>query len=140
MSTSSILLVIGAVALLAWGFFFGGQLPKGYRARACQGRGWRKAFPSATKQEVREFLSVFVEAFGFYEKEKLKLAPTDQILQIYRAQYPSRLQPDAMEFETLAFDLERKHGFKLEPLWKDTLTLGELFSQMQSHRAPQRDA
>lgn len=134
MSTSSILLVLGVVAVVAWGLLFGGRLPKVYRARGCQGRGWREAFPSATKQEIREFLSLFVGAFAFDEKEKLKLAPTDQILQIYKAQYPSRLQPDAMELEALALDLERKHGFKLEALWKDSLTLGELFSQTQNHR------
>jgi propanediol dehydratase small subunit len=129
MSTSTVLLVVVIAAIFAWGVAFGGRLPKAYRARSCQGRGWRQAFPSATKQEIRAFLSLFSSAFAFDDREKLKLAPTDEILKIYRAQYPSRLQPDAMELETLALDLERHHRLKLEMLWKDSLTLGELFSQ-----------
>ena len=80
-------------------------------------------------------MSFFIEAFAYDDKEKLKLAPTDEILKIYRAQYPSRMQPDAMELETLARDLERKHGLKLEALWKDNLTLAELFSKTLEHRA-----
>jgi propanediol dehydratase small subunit len=134
MSTSSVLLVLGITAIIAWSLAFGGRLPKAYRGRTCQGRGWRKAFPSATKQEIREFLSLFASAFAFDDHEKLKLAPTDEILKIYRAQYPTRLQPDAMELETLAGDLERKHSFKLEAMWKDSLTLGELFSHTLERR------
>jgi propanediol dehydratase small subunit len=129
MSTSAVLLVLGIAAIFAWSLAFGGCLPRTYRVRSCQGRGWRQAFPSATKQEIRAFLSLFVSAFAFDDREKLKLAPADEILKIYRAQYPSRLQPDAMELESLALDLERHHRLKLEALWKDSLTLGELFSQ-----------
>ncbi|WP_206207984.1 hypothetical protein [Ahniella affigens] len=108
-------------------YFHGGRLPREYRERSCQGRGWRKAFPLATKQQVREFLSVFVSAFAFDECERLKLSPADQVLNIYRAQYPSRLQPDAMELETLALDFERHYRQRLEMLWNDDLTLGDLF-------------
>jgi len=131
MSTSTVLLVLAIAAIFAWGLAFGGRLPVAYRARSCQGRGWRQAFPSATKQEIRAFLSLFASAFAFDDREKLKLAPEDGVLKIYRAQYPSRLQPDAMEFETLALDLERHHRLKLEAVWKDSLTLGELFSHTQ---------
>jgi propanediol dehydratase small subunit len=134
MSTSLAILILAIAAIFAWGHVYGGRLPKTYRARACQGSGWRQAFPSATKQELREFLSLFVSAFAFDDREKLKLSPTDEVLQIYRAQYPSRLQPDAMELEKLALDLEHKHSFKLETLWKDDLTLGELFSHTLRNR------
>lgn len=129
MSASAVLLAIGIAAIFAWGLIFGARLPKAYRVRTCQGRGWRKAFPSATKKEIREFLSLLVAAFAFDDREKLKFSPTDEILKIYKAQYPSRLQPDAMELETLALDLERRHSLKLEALWRDGLTLGELFAQ-----------
>jgi hypothetical protein len=44
------------------------------------------------------------------------------------------MQPDAMELETLALVLERKHGLKLEALWKESLTLGELFSKTIEQR------
>lgn len=87
----------------------------------------------ATKQEIRAFLTFFISAFAFDEKEKLKLAPTDEILKIYRAQYPSRFTPDAMELEILAEDLEREHGLKLGALWNDRLTLGELFEHVQQN-------
>ena len=128
MSSSSVLLILGIAAIFASALAFGGRLPKAYQARSCQGRSWRHAFPSATKHEIRAFLSLFASAFAFDDREKLKLAPEDEILSIYRAQYPSRLQPDALELETLALDLERRHKLKLEALWKDGLTLGELFS------------
>jgi propanediol dehydratase small subunit len=127
MSISVVLLVLAIATIFAWGLAFGGRLPVAYRARSCQGRVWRQAFPSATKEEIRAFLSLFASAFAFDDREKLKLAPEDGILSIYRAQYPSRLQPDAMELETLALDLARLHGLKPEFVWKDSLTLGELF-------------
>lgn len=135
MRTPAVLLVLGIAAIFAWGLAFGGRLPRAYRTRWCQGRGWRTAFPAGTKQEIRQFLSLFVSAFSFDDGEKLKLAPADGILEIYRARYPSRLQPDAMELETLALDLARQHGIALEALWKDSLTLGELFSYTQTRRA-----
>ncbi|RRH79740.1 hypothetical protein EH244_31665 [Variovorax beijingensis] len=135
MNSPKVLLLLLIVALLAWGFKFGGQLPKAYHARSCRGRDWRRAFPAATKHEIREFLSFFVGAFAYNDREKLKLAPTDEIRKLYRAQYPSRVQPDAMELETLARELGRMHGLELEALWKDNLTLGELFSRTLERRA-----
>lgn len=135
MSTAAFITLTVVAAIFVCGWLWGGRLPKGYESRACQGRGWRKAFPAATKQEIRAFLSLFVSAFAFDDREKLKLAPTDAILKIYRAQYPSRLTPDAMELETLAADLKRQHGIKLEALWNDGLTLGELFTYVQSLKA-----
>jgi hypothetical protein len=115
----------------AWSFFFGGRLPKQFHARSCQGRGWRNAFPSASKQEIRSFLTVFVEAFAFSKTEKLKLNPNDKIIQIYQALYPIKQMPDALELETLAVDLEKKYRLKLENIWNENLTLGELFNHVQ---------
>ncbi|MCY1244847.1 hypothetical protein D3C86_1612960 [compost metagenome] len=135
MSMLAVLLLFFVATLLAWGSKFSGQLPKAYHARSCQGRGWRRAFPTASKQEIREFLSFFVETFAYNDREKLKLAPADEILKLYRAQYPSFMQPDAMELETLARELGRRHGLELEVLWKDNLTLGELFSRTSGQRA-----
>jgi propanediol dehydratase small subunit len=110
------------------GVLFGGQLPKQYRHRNCQGKGWRTAFPSASKQDIREFLSLFVGAFAFRETEKLKLNPEDPIYIIYLALYPSSGIPDSLELETLCFDLEKKYGLSLQDLWHEQLTLGELFA------------
>lgn len=104
--------------------------------RTCQGKGWRIAFPSASKQDIREFLAVFVDAFAFSKKERLKLNPEDQVLQIYRAIYPSRWTLDALELETLAKDIEAKYGFSLESILHDKVTLGELFKIAQRAHAP----
>jgi hypothetical protein len=38
--------------------------------------------------------------------------------------------PDALELETLARRLEDSYGFKVREIWRDDLTLGELFSKI----------
>ncbi|MBP8133361.1 MAG: hypothetical protein KAY13_03745 [Zoogloea sp.] len=97
MGTSTIVILSLIAASVLWSVLFGGRLSKPYNTRSCQGKGWRIAFPSASKQDIREFLAVFVDAFAFSQKERLKLNPEDQVLQIYRAIYPSRWTPDALE-------------------------------------------
>jgi propanediol dehydratase small subunit len=132
MATSTVVIVLSLIAVsFLWAVLFGGRLPKVFHNRTCQGKGWRNAFPDSTKQDIREFLSLFVDAFAIASKEKLKLNPNDQILQIYRAIYPSKLTPDALEVETLARDIETKYGFTLESIWHEQLTLGELFQVTQ---------
>ncbi len=125
-----------ATALVAiWGLSkFGGRLPGTYGKRVCQGRDWRRAFPTVPKADIREFLALFVEAFAFSEKEKLKLNPNDRILAIYRTLYPSRWMPDAMEVETLAAAIERKYGFSFNSVWSEDLTLSDLFRKTQEAR------
>lgn len=103
-----------------------------YRVRACQGRSWRRAFPSASKRELRSFLLLFTSAFAFKDQDKLKFRPDDGILDIYRNIYPSRWTPDVLEVETLAAHLHKRHAIELGTVWKDDLTLGELFSHIQS--------
>jgi hypothetical protein len=107
---------------------YGPSLPRPYRFRSCEGRGWRRTFPTASKDEIRSFLLVFVSAFAFVDKDKLKFRPDDKILDIYRSLYPSRWLPDALEFETLANDLQKRYALKLDSIWSDDLTLGELFT------------
>lgn len=134
MTTSFTIVVLIVAASLLWAALFGGQLPQPFHGRSCQGNGWRQAFPSASKQEIREFLTVFVEAFAFSNKERLKLSPEDSIFKVYRALYPSRWLPDALELETLAKDIEVKYGLKLETIWHDNLSLGKLFSSSRAMR------
>lgn len=138
MSTSAIYLcasgfvplLLIATILLRSDHLLGG-LPKPYNARACQGKNWRGAFPYASKQDIREFLSIFVEGFAFSQKERLKLNPEDQILQIYRALYPCRGCADALEVETLAKYIKERYGFSLGDVWHEKITLGELFQITQ---------
>lgn len=71
----------------------------------------------------------FVKAFAFSDNEKLKLNPDDKILEIYKALYPSKWMADALEFETLERDLRQKYSVELEKVWRDDLTLGDLFAE-----------
>jgi len=134
-STSTIVILSLIAASVLWSLFFGGRLPKPYNTRSSQGQGWLIAFPSASKQDIREFLAVFVDAFAFSQQQRLKLNPEDQVLQIYRAIYPSQWTPDAMELETFAKDIEAKYGFSLENVWHEKVTLGELFQIAQRAHA-----
>ncbi|WP_295994000.1 hypothetical protein [Rugamonas sp.] len=107
------------------------NLPRPYRLRSCEGQGWRRTFPTASKEEIRSFLLLFVSAFAFSDKDKLKFGPDDKILDVYRSLYPSQWLPDALELETLANDLQKRYALNLESVWSDDLTLGELFIRIR---------
>jgi hypothetical protein len=113
---------------------FGTSLPKRYRSRKCEGARWRSAFPQATKDDIREFLSLFTSAFAFRDSEKLKFSPNDRVWEIYRDLYPNRWVADALELETLTDDLNKKHGIALSEIWSEKLTLGEVFAYVQRSR------
>lgn len=134
MTISTALWFAAIAAAIVWVLLFGGKLPVPFSARSCQGRVWRRAFPGASKDEIRQFLSSFTESFAFNDREKLKLNPNDQLLDIYRALYPHKWQADAMEFETLSDDLQSKYGVNFSSVWRDGLTLGQLFEQVQQAR------
>jgi hypothetical protein len=127
-------LCVAVLALALW-LKFGTSLPRRYRSRSCEGRSWRNAFPSATKQEIREFLLLFTSAFAFKETENLKFSPHDRIWEIYRELYPNRWTADALELETLTEDLLAKHEFSLATIWSEKLTLGEVFACIARQRA-----
>lgn len=126
-------------AAILWAVLFGGRLPHPYRGRQCQGRHWKREFPEATKQEIREFLTLFVRAFSLSATETLKLKPGDEVLAIYRATYPIPGMPDALELETLAQGLKARYGLSLEDLWAENLTLGDLFLNAASAKHPVAD-
>lgn len=102
-----------------------------FGARLCQGKNWHRSFPKASKEEIRQFLSTFTASFAFDDREKLKLNPNDQLLDIYRALYPHKWQADALEFETLRDDLQSKYGVTFSSVWREGLTLGQLFQHVQ---------
>lgn len=128
MALSTIILVIAVTAVVLCGIVSAGRLPSPFASRRCQGKGWREAFPNTPKAEIREFLVLFVDAFAFPDKDKLKFNPDDKILSIYRALYPSRWMPDALEVETLSKDIEAKYGVPFASVWNENLTVGELFA------------
>ena len=74
---------------------------------------------------------MFVEAFAFKEYEKLKFEPRDRLLDIYRALYPHKWQPDALEFNSLNKSLQTNYGTDLSEAWREDLTLGQLFAHVQ---------
>ena len=134
MATSTALLIAAIAGTIIWAVFSGGKLPVPFGARTCQGRDWRRSYPDASKDEIRQFLSTFTESFAFKDREKLKLNPNDQLLDIYRALYPHKWQADAMEFETLSDDLQSKYGVNFNSIWREGLTLGQLFEQVRQAR------
>jgi len=130
MSLGTALVVLFVLAALLWSVLFGGRLPQPFHSRGCQGKAWRREFPSASKHEIRAFLSLFAGAFAFRESEQLKLNPNDPILAVYCAVY-HRGQADMLELETLAVGVERKYGIDFDLIGGERLTLGELFAYLQ---------
>lgn len=125
----TICLIILAIVILAC--LLGGRLPERYHNRRCQGKNWHLAFPSASKEEIRSFLSDFIESFAINDMDQLKLNPEDKILDIYNALNPHKWTGDALEIETLAVSIEQKTGLNFESIWNENLSLGELFSLTQ---------
>lgn len=102
--------------------------------RAKEGSG-EETFPDASKHEIREFLSVFVSGFAFRESERLKFATYDTVMAVYRALYPGRWTPDALEVETLANDLRKKYGVELAAVWNEQdISLGALFAYVRENK------
>ncbi|MBI3479608.1 MAG: hypothetical protein HY016_04510 [Nitrosomonadales bacterium] len=120
------------VAILIISGLLDSGVPKAYRARSCAGKKWRYGYPHASKQSIRQFLAMFASAFAIKAKHALQFEPEDELMSIYRSRYPSQLTPDALEFETLAMDLEKEHGLLLSNIWHEHLTLGELFAHVSA--------
>lgn len=125
------ILAILILLALAWSMLAFGQFANPFRTRSCQGRQWRRAFPSASKKQIREFLSVCTSALDSRDADILKFRPDDQLLGIYRALHPAKWMADAMAFDTLARELRSKFGIVLEDIWDERMTLGALFAHTQ---------
>ena len=111
----------------------GGYAPEPFAARACQGHVWRRAYPDSTKEELRQFLKLFTHAFAFRDSENLQFGPHDRVYGVYRTLYPRLGGMDVLEIETLAASVERTYGVKLEHIWSESLTLGNLFAACAAH-------
>lgn len=96
--------------------------------RSCAGREWQRSFPDASETDIREFLELFVDGFAMSSKHRLAFRPTDRIMDVYRAiNPPNWTMADSMELESFAMLLERRYGLSLESIWREDLTLGEVF-------------
>jgi len=51
---------------------------------------------------------------------------------IYRTVYPLKNMPDALELETLVRDARASYGLDLMPIWRDDITLGEIFAKVSA--------
>lgn len=128
------LILVVILAALSWLAFHDWQLPNALRYRPFQGRVWRSSFPSASRKDIREFLSVFGAAFSFGDSDKLHLRPDDQVLGVLRAVRSGRWIADAANIEPLARALRERYGLLLDDVWHDGLTLGGLFQRVQQAR------
>lgn len=128
--------IVAILVLLAvaWSALWIGNIRNPFRARTCQGRLWRRTFPAASKKQIRDFLSLFADAFAFRDTERLRFRPDDQLLGIYRALHPAKWTADAFAFDTLARELRARYGVALEEIWNERMTLGTLFAHVQSHK------
>lgn len=128
------LILVVILAALSWLAFHDWQLPNALRYRPFQGRVWRSSFPSASRKDIREFLSVFGAAFSVGDSDKLHLRPDDQVLGVLRAVKSGRWLADAANVEPLARALRERYGLRLDDIWHDGLTLGGLFQRVQQAR------
>lgn len=120
-----------AGTVVAWLIRNSLRMPEPFQHRSCQGTKWHRAFPQTKKQDIRTFLKIFTDAFAFHDRMGLHFEPADSILEIYRALYPYKWMPDALELETFASRISKAYGITLSEVWSDKLTLGELFSLTQ---------
>ena len=103
----------------------------------CAGREWRRRFPDAPKDEIREFLDMFVDAFSIRRTSRLSFSPDRQVMDVYRVLYPPGSMVDGLELETFAMDLEGRYGVDVSSLQRQDITLGDVFEYVVSHRRSQ---
>jgi propanediol dehydratase small subunit len=122
-------IIFFAVALFAFTLIHERQKMRYYLERGCTGFRWRRRFPQASKSEIREFLDVFVEAFGYRRNWRLRFAPDDRVMDFYRIRYPIHGEPDGMELEDLVTLLSKRYGVDILHSWREDITLADLFTQ-----------
>lgn len=122
------------IAIIVVAVFLIGAAVERYRLRQfcnrrCTGLHWRRSFQKAPKAEIRRFLDMLLSAFAFNESRRLCFAPGDRIMTIYSALYPHpKFMADSMELETFVMSVQDHYGVDLLPVWREDVTLGELFS------------
>lgn len=135
-SMSPLLILFPGVLLI--GILYGAKVERGRRkflqqfwARRCTGALWKRHFPKSTAPEIREFLDLFVSAFGFKSDRKLFFAPDDAVMEIYHGLYPDGA-PDCMDLEELATSMRNTYGINVDIFWTAQTTLRELFARTRA--------
>jgi propanediol dehydratase small subunit len=130
-----IAILVSLVTLLAlsvlWAQRYGGYMPEPYRSRPCQGSAWKRTFPNSSSDEIRRFLHLFAQAFGYRKAQMLQVGPNDKVVDVYRAQHPQTGGVDGLELETLAATSEKRYSINFGSIWSEALTFGALFAACQ---------
>lgn len=109
------------------------RLLSSFWSRSCTGPQWKRRFPDASKEPIREFLEEFVDAFMFKSEKRLKFRPDDKIMDVYRSLYPYSWCADSLEHVFLSIVLEKRYGFDLtESVMDPNITLGQLFEKIRN--------
>lgn len=129
MKTTLAIGLIGAVSMfIAVDILLRRKRLSRFYQRGCAGREWRQRFPEAKKDEIRNFLRLFVHSFGLSEARKLAFSPSDKVFDIYHALYPVRGMPDALEVETLMMGCEERYGVDVTRHGGEDVTLGDFYA------------
>lgn len=122
-------IVFFAVVIFVLSSVYERQKMRRFLERGSTGFRWRRRFPQASKSEIREFLDIFVEAFGYRQSWRLSFTPDDRVMEFYRIRYPIRGEPDCMELEDLVLRLQKRYGVDFHSSWREDITLADLFTQ-----------
>ena len=123
------LFVSAALAASTWTEIRSGKALRPFWERACTGIRWRRRFPDAPKQEIREFLEIFIEAFGFHSRRRCCFSPEDRVMDVYQAIHPPGSGVDCMELESLCSSLRKRYGIDVSASWREDITLGEIYDR-----------
>ncbi len=105
---------------------------RSYWERACAGVRWRRRFPDASKAQIREFLDLFIDAFGFRRARRCCFRPEDRVMDVYYAVYPPGSAFDGMELETFCESLRKRYDIDFAASWREDITFGEIYER--THR------
>jgi hypothetical protein len=132
-----LLLLVAASVLRDWrqsGRLFCAPLPRPLRNRHSQVGKWKQICPDGTIDKADALLLTLCEAFSFNPDDRYTFAPTDRLVDVYRACYPRWKfwnVGDNMEIESLMLELSRKYAVDDEG-WSTDITLGEIVGMIQS--------
>jgi hypothetical protein len=134
MPSVPVLILLFAVAVVvAVGVACGCARRRSFRPiaeRTHAGDEWRTHFPAVSDADIHAFLTLFEDAFAVGREHALKFRPDDRIMDIYRAvNPPGWTMADQMEMEIFGLTLDKRYGVKLGAIWRDDLTLGEVFRE-----------
>jgi hypothetical protein len=92
---------------------------------------WKQICHNGKLDKADALLRTLCEAFSFNPDDRYCFAPTDRIMNVYRACYPRwkfwRIA-DAMEIESLTMDIQRR--FQLNDAEVSEMTLAEVVELM----------